>query len=147
MTREEIIAALEAQRGTNSVADMAFHAFRDLARVDPRPYLKAAIERSPVCVEASRSMDLSMVIACLREMADESIYDSTRAAQPDEVWNAHRGDGFEKAVVLAAILRSRSPDAPFTLRAAGETATLTFDGKDYAFPTKKGLNLDLSWPI
>ena len=147
MARTEIIAALEAQRAGNPVADMAFHAFRDLARVDPRPYFKAAIERSPVCIEASRTMDLSMVVACLREMADESIYDSTRAAQPDEVWNAHRGDGFEKAVVLAAILHARKPDLPFDLRAAGETATLAFDGKDYAFSTRKGLDLELNWPL
>ena len=92
-------------------------------------------------------MDLSMVVACLREMADESIYDSTRAAQPDEVWNAHRGDGFEKAVALAAVLHARKPDVPFAIRAAGETATLAFDGTEYAFPTRKGLALDLAWPL
>ena len=91
-------------------------------------------------------MDLPLIVACLREMADESIYDSTRAAQPDEVWNAHRGDGFEKALTLAAILHARKPDIPFTLRAAGEAATLAFDGAEYAFPTKKGLALDLAWP-
>ena len=147
LAREDIIAALEAQRAENPVADLAFHAFRDLSRVDPRPYFKAAIERSPVCVEAARSMDLSMVVACLREMADESIYDSTRAAQPDEVWNAHRGDGFEKAVALAAVLHARKPDIPFALQAAGETATLVFDGMDYAFPTRKGLSINLSWPL
>lgn len=147
LAREEIIAALEAQRSNNPVADLAFYAFRDLARTDPRPFLKAAIERSPVCVEAARTMDLSMVVACLREMADESIYDSTRAAQPDELWNARRGDGFEKAVVLAAVLHARKPEAPFTLRAAGDSATLAFDGKEYAFPTRKGLKLDLSWPL
>ena len=147
LTREEIIAALEAQRGDNSVADLAFYAFRDLARTDPRPFLKAAIERSPVCVEAAKTLELPMILACLREMEDESIYDTTRAAQPDEVWNAHRGDGFEKAVTLAAILHARFPAAPFTLRAASETATLSFDGKEYAFPTKKGLQLDLAWPL
>ncbi len=147
LTREEIIAALEAQRGDNSVADLAFYAFRDLARTDPRPFLKAAIERSPVCVEAAKTLELPMILACLREMEDESIYDTTRAAQPDEVWNAHRGDGFEKAVTLAAILHARFPAAPFTLRATSETATLSFDGKEYAFPTKKGLQLDLAWPL
>ena len=147
LAREEIIAALENLRMENSVADMAFYAFRDLARTDPRPFLKAAIERSPVCVEEARTMDLSMVVACLREMADESIYDSTRAAQPDEVWNAHRGDGFEKAVALAAVLHARKPDVPFAIRAAGETATLAFDGTEYAFPTRKGLALDLAWPL
>ena len=147
LAREEIIAALEAIRDSNPVADLAFHAFRDLSRVDPRPYFKAAIERSPVCLEAAKTMEVPMIVACLREMADESIYDSTRAAQPDEVWNARHGDGFEKAVALAAILHARAPDAPFALKAAGDVATLTFAGKDYSFPTRKGLALDLAWPL
>ena len=147
MTRDEIIAALEAIRTENPVADMAFHAFRDLSRVDPRPYFKAAIERSPVCIEAARAMEVSMIVACVREMPNESIYDAARAAQPDEVWNARRGDGFEKAVTLAAILHARKPELPFTVKSAGDTATLTFDDKDYSFVTKKGLFLDLSWPI
>ena len=92
-------------------------------------------------------MDDAMVAACLRDMPNESIYDSTRAAQPDEVWNAHRGDGFEKAVALAAVLHARKPEVSFTLQAAGETATLAFDGTDYAFPTRKGLSINLSWPL
>ena len=50
-------------------------------------------------------------------------------------------------MTLAAILHARSPAAPFTLRATSETATLSFDGKEYAFPTKKGLQLDLAWPL
>ena len=50
-------------------------------------------------------------------------------------------------MTLAAILHARQPEAAFTLKAAGETATLAFNGKEYAFPTKKGLQLDLSWPI
>jgi hypothetical protein len=147
LEREEIVARLEAIRGQNDVADLAFYAFRDLARTDPRPFLKAAIERSPVCLEASKTMDVPMVEACLREMADESIYDSTRAAQPDEVWNCRRGDGFEKATTLAAILHDRKPDAPFRLRSEGAEAVLSFDGKDYAFPTRKNLRLDLEWPL
>ncbi len=147
MSREEIIAALEDRRAENPVADMAFHAFRDLSRVDPRPYFKAAIERSPVCIEETRAMDLPMVVAHLREMADESIYDSTRAAQPDEVWNARRGDGFEKATVLGAIMHARKPEIPFAIRAHGETATLEFDGAACTFPARKGLDLDLAWPI
>ena len=147
LSREEIVAALEAIRSENSVADLAFYAFRDLSRTDPRPFFKAAIERSPVCVELTRTMDAPMVAACLRDMADESIYDSTRAAQPDEVWNSRRGDGFEKALSLAAILHARQPAVPFALRSAGETATLSFGNDTYSFPTRKNLDLSLEWPI
>lgn len=147
MTREDIIAGLEAQRGNNSAADLAFYAARDLARTDPRPFLKAAIERSPVCIESARTLDDAMVAACLREMTNESIYDGTRVAQPDEVWNCRRGDGLEKAVTLAAILHARRPDAPFALRAAGESATLIFDGQEYPFPSRKNLTVDVTWPL
>ena len=147
LSREEIITALASQRAANPVADLAFHAFRDLSRVDPRPFLKAAVERSPVCCEAVRAMDVAAILAVLREMADESIYDASRAAQPDEVWNARRGDGFEKAVTLASILHDRMPAESFRLRAAGDTAVLIFAGTEYAFATQKGLNVDLAWPL
>ncbi len=147
LSREDIIESLTRQRADNPAADLAFYAFRDLARTDPRPFWKAAIERSPVCIEAARMMDIPLIVACLREMADESIYDSTRAAQPDEAWNSRRGDGFEKAVTLAAILHAREPEVPFSLRAQGDAATLSFGDKEYAFPTRKGLDLTLEWPL
>jgi hypothetical protein len=147
LDRDEIIAALETQRAENPAADLAFYAFRDLTRTDPGPFLKAAIERSPVCLAATRTLDIPGVVAALRAMADDSIYDSTRAAQPDEVWNTRRGDGFEKTIPLAAILHARAPDTAFTLKAGADSATLSFDGKNYSFPSRKGLNLDLSWPF
>lgn len=146
LSREEIMTALEGQRQDNPTADLAFYAYRDLARTNPLPYFKAGLERSPVCIEQSRSMDIDALIRHLHQMADESIYDSTRAAQPDEVWNASRGDGFEKAMTMCAILHSRQPDAPLALRARGNTAELEFDGRTYAFSSRKGLTLDLIWP-
>jgi len=147
LSREDIIASLETQRAENSVADLAFYAARDLARIDPRPFLKAAIERSPVCIEAARTLDDQMVAACLREMPNESTYDGTRVAQPDEVWNCRRGDGIEKATTLATVLHARKPEVPFILRAGGDTASLEFDGQTFTFPTKKGLEVELRWPI
>lgn len=92
-------------------------------------------------------METPMIVACLREMANESIFDSTRVAQPDEVWNTRHGDGFEKAVTLATILHAREPDAPFTIQAVGPAATLDFAGQTHSFPTNKGLNLNLTWPL
>ena len=41
-----------------------------------------------------------------------SIYDGpARLAQPDEVWNFRRGDGFEKALLVANVLRARGAGA------------------------------------
>ena len=91
--------------------------------------------------------DLATVVSTLNDLTNESIYDTTRAAQPDEVWNARRGDGLEKAVTLATILHHRTPEAPFEIHAVGDTAILLFDGQKYTFPTHKGLDLRMAWPL
>ena len=52
-TREEIIARLETVRGRNELADLAFYAYRDLNRTEAEPFLKAALERSPVSIAAA----------------------------------------------------------------------------------------------
>lgn len=147
LTREQLIAALERQRQDNPMADLAFYVGRDLARTDLRPFFQAAIERSPVCIEATRTMDISMIVGRLHEMANDSIYDETRAAQPDEVWNTRRGDGFEKALTLAAILHARQPQVAFTIRTDGENATLAFAEQVYTFPTRHTMAITLEWPI
>lgn len=147
LSREDIIRALEQQRAANPIADLAFYTARDMARMDPRPFFKAAIERSPVCIDESRAMDLTEIVAHLQQLPNESTYDLMRVAQPDEVWHSGRGDGFEKAVTLATILHAREPDTPFAVQAEGDTATLSFGGTDYAFPTTKGLSLKLEWPL
>lgn len=107
MTREQILAYLESMRAAAPTVDLAFYAFRDLSRTDWQPFLKAAFERNPVSVEAAKDLDDAAVVARLEAMPAESIYDGSRMAQPDEVWNYGRGDGAEKALCLANILRTR----------------------------------------
>ena len=108
MSREEIISSLQEQRHENVTVDMAFYAYRDFTSTDPEPFLKAAIERNPVCIEESAELRDEEVIARLKSWPDESVYDGpVRLAQPDEVWNFKRGDGLEKALTLAAVLKSR----------------------------------------
>ncbi len=138
-TREEIIARLEALRPAHPVADLAFHAARDLARVDWRPFLKGALERSPVCVAATRDLDDAAVVARVAALPDESIYDGGRAAQPDEVWNYGRGDGFERAVCLLAILRARHPEQPCSLEVRDGVTHATCGATVVAWPTHKPL--------
>lgn len=108
MTREEIMDRLESIRGGNDMADMSFYAYRDLTRVEPEPFLKACMERNPVSLSAMKDMNTEDIIANVSNMENESIYDEDgRLAQPDEVWNYRRGDGLEKAVLLANIFRRR----------------------------------------
>ena len=50
MTREEVIAQIDALRGRNVTADLSFYAWRDLTRTPHAPFVKAALERNPVSV-------------------------------------------------------------------------------------------------
>jgi hypothetical protein len=108
-TREEIIEYLRTVREHNTTADLAFYAFRDMDSCDWQPFVKAAVERSPVSLEAAKSMSVEGVYEWLNRMRDVSIYDGNRLAQPDEVANYATGDGLEKAFVMANVLRQREP--------------------------------------
>ena len=44
-------------------------------------------------------------------------------AQPDEVWNFRRGDGFEKALLVANVLRGKGA-AAMRLERTGEVSAL-----------------------
>ncbi len=148
LTRQEIIDRLSAARATVPTAELAFYAYRDLSTTDPRPHLQAALERSPVCVKGLSSLSDANAYSALLALPSESIYDGPfRLAQPDELWNAQRGDGTEKALTLAAVLHFRHPDAPMTLSHPGDgTALLTTPSATYPFPAAKPLPHQ-SWPL
>jgi len=149
MDRASMIARLESLRTTNEYAHLAFYAYRDLNRVEPEPFLKAALERSPVSISACESLSDQAVLATVRGFADESIYDEPgRLAQPDEVWNYRRGDGVEKALLLANVLQARHPEALITIQVKPDQATLQVKdtspvGREthssFRFPSRKDL--------
>lgn len=107
--REQIIEYLQAIRKTNPAADLAFYAYRDMETCDWKPFIKAAVERNPVSIQAVESMSLEQVYAQLKAMKNSSIYDGRRLSQPDEVANYQTGDGLEKAFLLADVIRQRNP--------------------------------------
>jgi hypothetical protein len=147
MGRDEIIARLERIRGENPVADLAFYAYRDLLRTEVAPFLKAAVDRNPVSVAGARELPEDQVVARVREMPAESIYDDPgRLAQPDEVWNYGRGDGVEKALLLANILKARQPDRSLRVVVDGRQAVLVAGDLQMAFDTSKGLPKQ-EWPL
>jgi len=141
MSRQEIIERLESIRAKNLMADLAFHAYRDLSRTEPGPFLKAALERNPVSVEATREMKSEEIAARLDTMENSSIYEGPgRLAQPDEVWNYNRGDGLEKAILLANILKSREAGREMTIEITPTEAVVKTNSGDYRFMTGKGLS-------
>ncbi len=139
MQRDEIIEYLQGLRDTHTIADMAFYASRDLAATDWKPFLKAALERNPVIVEATKDLSDDALIEALRGMTNESIYDGTRVAQPDEVWNFQRGDGLERAIALVDAWKSRYPDARVELACEGNNVSFQLGGKPVSFASSKGL--------
>ncbi len=147
MERDAVIARLEAVRARNPVADLAFYAYRDLNRTEAEPFVKAAVERSPVSIAGARDMTDEQVAAHVCGLAEASIYDDPgRLAQPDEVWNFGRGDGVEKALLLANIWRSRDPDVAMSVEIRGGGAVLRRGDRSLSFPSSKGLRAQV-WAV
>ncbi|MDD5591474.1 MAG: hypothetical protein PHY18_06105, partial [Dehalococcoidales bacterium] len=147
MTRADIINRLEAIRGRNNTANMAFYAYRDLKRTEPWPFLVAAMQRNPVSIEGAGRMDGSLLVRRLSEMPDLSIYDGPgRLAQPDEVWNYGRGDGLEKAVLLANILHSRMPEEEMVVEVSPDRTCLKVGQTVYDFSSRKEIGEQV-WPL
>ncbi len=145
--RASLLRRLAALRGANRVADLAWYAYRDLSRTDPAPFLKAALERSPVSIAGAAGLDDDPLAARVAAFPNDSIYDEPgRLAQPDEVWNYGRGDGVERAVLLANILRARAPNTPLRIEIEPAQARLVRDGRALVFPSAKALPAQ-TWPI
>ena len=122
------------------MAAMAFYAYRDLNRTEAEPFLLAAFERNPVSIEATKDMSVDELAGTVASLPDASIYDEPgRLAQPDEVWNYKRGDGVEKALLLANVLRAREPDAEISLSITDQDVTVKAHAFTRGFTTAKGL--------
>jgi hypothetical protein len=139
----EAIERVAAQRTSNESCDLAFSAFRDLSRSPWKPFLKAALERNPVSISGMKDLSPDDGCELLTSLPGESIYPETfRIAQPDEVWNYGRGDGLEKAITLANLIRSREPEARFTIERSGKQLELVQKGvRSYRFVSDKSVSL------
>jgi hypothetical protein len=134
----EIIEHLRHIREHNPTVDLAFYAYRDMDSCDWRPFVKAAVERSPVSLELTKSMSVEAVYEWLNRMNSVSIYDGNRLAQPDEVANYFTGDGLEKAFLLANVLHHRDPGQELHLE-VDESTVLLRGEQDYRFVSAKRL--------
>jgi hypothetical protein len=147
MSREEIEARIRDLRGRNPFADLAFYAWRDLLSTDAGPFLMAAVRRNPVSIEASGGMKDADAASRVAAFENESVYDGPgRLAQPDEVWNYARGDGVEKALLLANILRARRSQEEISVGIDGRKVLVKAGRDKYDFATEKGLP-DTVWRI
>ena len=145
MDRAGVLEALQELRAENSMVDLAFYAYRDMELCRWEPFVRAALRRNPVCIEATSALDDTRLVELFQQMLPESIYSGRRLAQPDEVWNFQRGDGVERAMCLATILIRRRPGISMELEVDGDRVLLkthTANG-DLAFTSAKGLRQSL----
>ncbi len=138
MTRAEIVATVQARRGTDPVADLAFYAGRRFGSEGWPAFLKALFERNPVSLAYFSGKSPEDVYRELLAWPNQSIYDDLGVALPDEVVNYFRGDGLEKALTLAQVLRvDGGVQESFRLQTMEREAVLWVKQTRYAFPTDK----------
>ena len=111
--------------------------YRKMDSIDWLPFIKAAIERNPVCFTDLNEKDISEVYSILLNMPDESIYEGQRLALPDEVWNFKRGDGIEKSLLLAAFLNNRDSSSEVRIKIENHNVNLIYLGNEYHFNSQK----------
>ncbi|MGA2915268.1 MAG: hypothetical protein ABSE89_04515 [Sedimentisphaerales bacterium] len=136
MSREQIIDYLANLRKTNTIADLAFYAYRDMSSCDWMPYVKSAIERSPVSIEETKEKTIKRCFQWLKDMPNESIYDGQRLSQPDEAANYKTGDGIEKAIALANIIHSREAEREITIN-INKNKVVVEAGEQFEFTSSK----------
>lgn len=148
MQRDEIIEHIETIRPHNQTADLAMYAYRDLTRISYGPYLKACLERNPVCIENLEQMSTKQLIDTIKDLPCKSIYDGIgRLSQPDEVWNFQRGDGLEKAILIATILHAET-GSELSIDITDSDVTLSIAQTKVRFETAKGLQPQTwKWPL
>ncbi len=136
--RKQIIDYLQTVRRNSVTADLAFYTYRDMESCEWEPFIKAAVERNPVSIKMTGSMSVEEVYKWLEQMENVSIYDGKRLAQPDEAANYKRGDGLEKAFLLANVIRQRNPEEGIEITVDGDEVVMKGQG-EYRFASGKDI--------
>ncbi len=136
-SRTEIQEALSSLREQDELVGLAFMAYRDIRGDYWYPFLKASLERNPVCLAATRDLAPRTIYEQLLKLPNQSIYSEDRLAQPDEVHNFGTGDGLEKALYLLTVLNRNEPRTIWTLSRNGSKVTLRYGDTVYVFLTAK----------
>jgi len=134
-TREEIFRSVMELTGRSEMALLTMYVYRQMDLIDWIPYIKASMERNPVCFSELEAMLVDEVYGILRELPGESIYDGKRLALPDEVWNFKRGDGLEKAVLLADFIGMKYPGSNMQIEISDYRAVVRYRTEEYPFPS------------
>ena len=146
-SREEIVALISKKANENELALLSLFAAREMSKINWKPFVKAALERNPVSVEGLKGKTIEAAYNLISEITNESVYDGKRLAQPDEVWNFQRGDGVEKAFLLANYLYNAMQQQDLTLTVERNQVTLEAGTKKYSFHSEKDLEKKMNLNI
>ncbi len=138
-SRDEIIRKISDSSVKSETAMLTMYVYRKMDIIDWLPFAKAAFERNPVCFSDLTDKKNDEVFAIIEAMPNESIYDTDRLALPDEVWNFRRGDGIEKALLLANFIHRKDNSTRLSLLIENESVILSLPDKTFRFISTKGL--------
>lgn len=139
-TREEIIDQITCNSTESELSILTLYVYRQMDKINWLPFIKAAIERNPVCYNDLNKKNTSEVYDILSNFPDESIYNGKRLALPDEVWNFRRGDGIEKALLLAGYILQMNNSANILIRISNMKVLLTTSDETFRFTSYKKFN-------
>ena len=136
-TREKISETIYSLAEKSEAALLTLYVFRQMDKIDWLPFIKASIERNPVCFTDLNGKSVREVFEIINNLPDESIYGEKRLALPDEVWNFRRGDGVEKALLLADIIVQKDNKASILIEIGKNKVSLSYNGNDFHFRSLK----------
>jgi hypothetical protein len=143
-SRTEILQIISEKAGDHEVALLSLYAYRQMDKTDWRPFVKAALERNPVSLAGLKGKTADAVFHLISAMPNDSIYDTQRLAQPDEVWNFGRGDGVEKALLFANYLYNEKKLNELDLVVEPTKVTLKSTYEKYSFRSAKNMVMQMN---
>jgi hypothetical protein len=136
-SRDKIITKIGKFAKKSEMGLLALYVYRDMDQINWLPFVKAAIERNPVCFSELEGKTPDDLYGIIQNFPDESIYDGKRMALPDEVWNFRHGDGVEKALLMADFMVHLDNNSEIILESANKKVSLRSGKKEYQFNSKK----------
>jgi hypothetical protein len=143
-TRQKVFDAIVGTAGKSELSQLTLYVYRQMDIIDWLPFIKAAIERNPVCFLDLSEKSIPDIYTLLRAFPDQSIYDDKRLALPDEVWNFRRGDGIEKALLMADVMINRENKAAVKMEIDDNKVVLKYNDQEYIFSSVKGFVKSIS---
>jgi hypothetical protein len=135
--REKIMGTITSLKEQSELAMLTLYVYRQMDQIDWLPFIKASIERNPVCFAELNKKSVEDVYEILAGMENKSIYDDKRLSLPDEVWNFRRGDGIEKAILLADYIIQKDNAATITITINYGEVLLSHKNKVFEFSSEK----------